>query len=160
MDTFAWTFNLLCKSVYFHIFHILFPKPNIFLQQTGASQEIPHYVIAKATYMREVNAACAQLSQYATRKFPLQQLRRNPGTATAASCSDAATHTKEILIAPRDGNLQIPGWENGGVCMKCLETNAGKCCASAPLRWRSDPRPLCHREMSFPIKLHGWKAGI
>lgn len=109
----------------------------------------------KATYMQEVNAACAQLSQCATRTFPLQQLRRNPGTATAASCSDAATHTKEILIAPQDGNLQIPGWENGGVCMICLETNAGKCCASAPLRWWSDPRPLCHREMSFPIKLHG-----
>lgn len=165
MDTFAWQFNLLCKSVYFHILNILVTKPNIyfiyFLQQTGASQEIPHYVIAKATYMQEVNAACAQLSQCATRTFPLQQLRRNPGTATAASsCSDAATHTKEILIAPRDGNLRIPGWENGGVCMKCLETNAGKCCASAPLRWWGDPRPLCHREMSFPIKLHGWKAGI
>lgn len=56
--------------------------------------------------------------------------------------------------------IRIPGWENGGVCMICLETNTGKCCASAPLQWRSDPNPLCYRTMSFPIKLHGWKARI
>lgn len=31
----------------------------------------------------------------------------------------------------------------------CLETNTGKCCASAPLRWRSDPNPLCYRKNEF-----------
>lgn len=39
-------------------------------------------------------------------KISTFQLRGNTGTTTAASCSDAATHTKEILIAPLDGNLQ------------------------------------------------------
>lgn len=113
MGTFARPFSLRtrCVSLFISPYSTFwFQTRTFFLQQTGASREIPHYVIAKATYMQEVNAACAQLSQCATRKFPLQQLRRNPGTATAASCCDAATHTKEILIAPRDGNLQSDPW--------------------------------------------------
>lgn len=44
------------------------------------------------------------------KRFPPRQLRGNTGTTAAASCSDAATHTKEILIAPLDGNLQSDPW--------------------------------------------------
>ena len=99
---------------------------NIILQpeHTDASEEIPHYVIAKATYRRgtlprELCSARLGSAQPVTlaRKFPLHELCGRAAAAaaaptTAASCSDAAAYTKETLIAPRDTTgCRLPGWK-------------------------------------------------
>lgn len=121
-----WICVFLPPSRSFVVFLLSCQTLKHFLQpeHTDASKEIPHYVIAKATYRRrtlprELCSARLGSAQPVTlaRKFPLHELCGRAAAAaaaptTAASCSDAAAYTKETLIAPRDTTgCRLPGWK-------------------------------------------------
>lgn len=76
-----------------------------------ASEEIPHYVIAKATYWRHCCLCSAQPVRYP--KISTTRALLESGATTAASCRDADPHyTKENLIASQDASCcRIPDWK-------------------------------------------------
>lgn len=121
--------------------HFVVSNFNIF---ADASEEIPHYVIAEATYWRQKlpcsdQPVCAAWKTFSSTTQAFFRRCRRAARARPLTCSDAPAYTKETVIAPRDTTTDSR-MEKQWCCMACLEINSGKCCAKCCCcsRWRRE----------------------
>lgn len=136
--------NIWVKICLYFLFflHLFALKLERFAADTDASEEIPHYVIAKATYWRQSAAPPVRYPKISTTQA-LQESGNNNGRFVQW-CSTLLHQRNPDRTAGRDRSV---GFLDGKLwcCMTCLEINSGKSCASAPLQLprRSDLNLLC-----------------
>lgn len=143
--------NIVFISAFFHVPPFSYQTFNI-LQLTDASEEIPHYVIAKATYGRQMLPVFCSVSAL-PEKFPLHELLLETPAQQRPLRAVMQQHIPKKPWSHRGTGAAV-GFLDGkrGCCLICLDINAGKSCASALLlqlleaakQWRSDLNLLCH----------------